>query len=107
MIKAHPHRGKKDDGWISKISHFMKCYRNDWFHESNQIIEWFEGVKEIDWLRVWAMTILVMLTNYYQYKYNDNSIFERFEESMHFEECEKRLKMMPLTSLYNALSMGI
>ena len=107
LIKAHPHRGKKDDGWISKISHFMKCCRNDWYPENIQIIDWFERIEEIDWLRVWAMTILVMLINYNQYKYYDNSIFERFEESMHFEECETRIKMMPLTSLYDALSMGI
>ena len=53
------------------------------------------------------MTVIVMQINYYQYKQYDNSIFERFEESMHFEECEERIKMMPLTSLYDALSMGI
>ena len=85
----------------------MKCCRNDWLHETIQIIDWFERIEELDWLRVWAMTVIVMQINYYQYKQYDNSIFERFEESMHFEECEERIKMMPLTSLYDALSMGI
>ena len=53
------------------------------------------------------MTVLVMLIDYYQYIYYDNNIIERFEESMHFEECETRIKMMPLTSLYDARSIGI
>ena len=85
----------------------MKCCRNDWIHENIQIIDWCERIEEIDCFRVWAMTVLVMPINYYQYTWYYNSIFERFEESMNFEECETRINMMPLTSLYDALSMGI